>query len=70
MKYLFSVQTLTNGNKDIYSVEALDVKEAEKLFAKAFCPYINISFDEICDSLESLDIIIDCIGTLDKITEL
>lgn len=70
MKYLFSVQTLTNGNKDLYSVEALDVNEAEKLFAKAFCPLVNMSFNEICDSLESFDIVIDCIGTLDKITEL
>lgn len=71
MKYLFSIQDLSEDETKLYSVEAEDEMRAGNILAKSFMPQIpRICFGPFTEALAAIDLTVLSLGPLDFIEEI
>lgn len=71
MKYLFSLHYNSEGVTELVSVEAENEIQAGDILASKYMPKIaEIYYGSFVRAMEELDIIVDSLGSMNKIKEL
>ena len=71
MKYLFSLHYNSEGVTELVSVEAENEIQAGNILASKYMPKIaEIYYGSFVRAMEELDVIVDSLGSMNKIKEL